>query len=125
MILADGCFDPLHVGHVRYLRAARLCGPGVVVVRVAPDAAIRAKGREPFQVLKERRELIEGLGYLTVDTTTLVAAIRDLKPSVLVKGDDWRERLPADVLDACAAHGTEILFTQTNSRTSTERLKPA
>jgi cytidyltransferase-like protein len=124
MVLADGCFDVLHVGHLRYLRAAAELAPGGLCVNIAPDAAIRAKGREPFQNAEERAELIFGLGCVdrVVQFSTLAAAILDLRPAVVAKGEDWRDRLPAEVLEACQRVGARIRYTQTQTRTSTERL---
>lgn len=122
-VLADGCFDPLHVGHIRYLEQAANLGPPLIV-RVAPDAAIREKGREPFQTRLERFYTVNAIGV--VDRVTghwsLADAIRALSPKYLVKGSDWRDRLPADVLSACLEVGTEIVYTDTVTRTSSERL---
>lgn len=120
MILADGCFDPLHVGHLRYLQAAKALGP--VLVRVAGDDDIRAKGREPFQTLDERALMLRYLGYAVNTAETLVNAIYILKPRMLVKGEEWSGRMPAEVLAACEHCGTVIRFTQTSGKTSTARL---
>lgn len=120
-VLADGCFDPLHIGHLRYFHA---CGGDPLIVRVAPDSAIRAKGREPFQTQEERALLIHALGMVdrVCFNETLGNAIRDIKPDVLAKGSDWRGKLPEDVLAACQEVGARIVYTDTQARTSTERL---
>lgn len=124
MVLADGCFDPLHWGHVRYLQKAAKCGE-TLMVRVAPDTAIIAKGRTPFQTQDERSKLLLALGI--VDRVcvheTLAQAIRDFTPSCLVKGSEWDGCLPEDVLLACHETGTAVVFTTTQERTSTERLR--
>jgi len=125
-VLADGCFDPLHVGHVRYLQAARdLCGrEDLLTIRVAPDSDIRAKRGDVYQSRKERGETVRGLMVIgDVDySDSLAEAIRRLKPRVLVKGIDWHGRLPADVLAACDFTGTHIAYVNTQARTTTERL---
>lgn len=127
MVLADGCFDPFHVGHLRYLHAAasaRLRGEAFAV-RIAPDAVIRAKGREPFQTVQERARCITAFCCQDVQCHTgpsLASAVRTLKPRVLVKGWDWFQSLPADVIQACEEVGTAVAFVQTQERTSTERL---
>jgi cytidyltransferase-like protein len=122
-VLADGCFDPLHYGHVRYLVTAAAYGPALIV-RVAPDSAITAKGRTPFQAQDERARTVLALGAVDRVCThdTLALAILDLHPKYLVKGEDWRGKLPEDVLKACQAIGTEIVYTDTQERTSSERL---
>ena len=122
-VLADGCFDPIHWGHLRYLAsAARLGSP--LIVRVAPDDEIRAKGRTPFQTQAERRSCL--LRVLDVDDVamhdTLAAAIEDHRPNVLAKGVDWVGRVPADVIAACRRHGTVLVFVATQERSATERL---
>lgn len=124
MVLADGCFDPIHYGHVRYLESASKLGD-TLMVRVAPDLAIIDKGRVPFQDQEERAKTVLALG--AVDRVcyhaTLAGAIRDLHPSYLVKGPDWKGHLPEDVLQACQESGTSVIFLRTQERTSTERLR--
>lgn len=120
-VLADGCFDPLHIGHIRCLRVAAALGE--VVVNVAPDEAIRAKGREPFQSAEERVATLYGVvGVSAACSYGLTTAIHTFKPKYLVKGVDWVGRLPESVLKACAEHHTTIIYTDTRERSSTERL---
>ncbi len=122
MILADGCFDPLHVGHIAYLREAALWGRPLMV-NVAPDTEIWAKGREPFQTRQERAVMMLALDMVhQVKCEDLAEAIRMLHPTVLAKGPDWRGRLPADVLAACQEVGTQIRYTSTQERSCRERL---
>jgi D-beta-D-heptose 7-phosphate kinase/D-beta-D-heptose 1-phosphate adenosyltransferase len=122
VVLADGCFDPLHLGHIRYLEAARAYGK--VCVRVAPDAAIVAKGRTPFQSQHERVETIKALKMVdrVVSDETLAGAITRLWPKMLVKGWDWKGKIPVDVFDACVFVGAQIGYLQAVHRTSSERL---
>lgn len=120
-VLADGCFDPLHVGHMRYLRVA--ADLGQLIVNVAPDAAIRAKGREPFQSLPERLATLANVHGVTATCSyALTTALHTLLPRYLVKGSDWYGRLPTDVIEACRAFDVTIVYTDTQERTSTERL---
>lgn len=122
MVLADGCFDPCHLGHVHYLQAAAQLG-NPLFVNIAPDAAIRAKGREPFQTRTERGLTIEAFGCVAnVCYFSLPEAIRYWKPEIVAKGKDWKDRLPYEVLEACYDVGARIVFTDTQTRTSTERL---
>ena len=94
IVLANGCFDLLHVGHVRYLDAARRLGD-VLFVGINGDAAVaRLKGRgRPLMPAGERLELLSALravDHVVVfddDTAdTLIAAIR---PDVHAKGTDY------------------------------------
>lgn len=122
LVLADGCFDPPHVGHLAYLKAAATFGS--VLVRVAPDDAVFDKGRVPFQELAERMVFVLGLKPVEAVCTcpTLAEAVLEYKPTHLVKGMDWKDRLPPAVEAACLLTGTEMVFVDTQSKSSSERL---
>lgn len=92
--LANGVFDLIHVGHVRYLEAAAAMAD-VLVVAVNSDASTRANkgdGR-PFVPEDERAELVAALGcvdhVLIFDDRTVVPIIRALRPDLQVKGTDY------------------------------------
>ena len=125
MVLADGCFDPLHVGHLWYLREAATLGRPLVV-NIAPDSAIYEKGRRPFQTRVERAQLVLALDLVdAVQQGDLAAVVRACRPDALVKGPDWRGRLPVEVKDACRDVGAIVVYTETQRRTSRERLTAA
>lgn len=93
-VFTNGCFDLLHVGHVRYLTAARALGD-VLIVGVNSDRSLRAlKGvGRPLIPQRERLEILSALwciDYLVLFSgktpRRLIAALR---PDVLVKGGDW------------------------------------
>lgn len=96
VVLANGCFDVLHVGHVRYLRGARELGD-VLVVAVNGDEAVRAlKGAgRPVMPAVERAEIVaalEGVDFVTVFATlTVEPVLRALRPDVHAKGTDYTE----------------------------------
>jgi len=93
---ANGCFDLLHVGHLRYLEAARAEGD-VLVVGVNGDAAVRAlKGPgRPLLSGSARAELVAALqavDYVVIfDEPTAEAVLRELRPEVHCKGTDYTE----------------------------------
>jgi D-glycero-beta-D-manno-heptose 1-phosphate adenylyltransferase len=109
--LTNGCFDLLHVGHVRYLRAARALG-GKVVVAVNSDASVRAlKGEgRPLMPAEERAEILAALA--DVDAVVIFgekdvrALIREIRPDLHAKGTDYRaESIPErDEVEACGGH---------------------
>ena len=124
MVLADGTFDPLHWGHVKYLAAA--AGLGDLYVRVAPDADVLQKGRLLYQSREERMKTLASLRVVSgvlAEEMTLAATIRELEPVYLVKGEDWRDRLPRDVVAACQEVGTQIVFLDTQDKSTSERLQ--
>src|SRR5213593_4366102 len=88
IVLANGCFDLLHVGHVRYLRAARRLGD-VLFVGINSDAAVaRLKGPgRPLMPAAERAELVSSLR--DVDHDTADRLIASLRPHVHAKGTDY------------------------------------
>jgi D-beta-D-heptose 7-phosphate kinase/D-beta-D-heptose 1-phosphate adenosyltransferase len=96
IVFTNGCFDLLHVGHVRYLEAAKTEGD-ILVVGVNSDQSVRLiKGpRRPVVPEGERGEILASLGcvdYVTIfDDPDPLAVIKLLKPDVLVKGADWPE----------------------------------
>ena len=94
IVFTNGCFDLLHIGHVRYLKAARAEGD-VLVVGLNSDRSvdeIKGPGR-PVVPENERAEVLASLAC--VDFVTLfdepdpLVTIRSLVPDVLVKGADW------------------------------------
>ena len=96
LVLANGVFDLLHVGHVRYLEAARALGD-VLVVAVNSDASVRrlkGPGR-PIMSADERAELLVALravdAVVVFDTDTVDALVAALRPDVQAKGTDYTE----------------------------------
>jgi D-glycero-beta-D-manno-heptose 1-phosphate adenylyltransferase len=93
---ANGCFDLLHVGHTRYLEAARAEGD-VLVVGVNGDEAVRAlKGQHrPLLPASARAELVAALAavdYVVIfDDLTAEGMLTDLRPDVHCKGTDYTE----------------------------------
>jgi D-glycero-beta-D-manno-heptose 1-phosphate adenylyltransferase len=94
VVFTNGCFDILHVGHVRYLQEARAQGD-LLIVALNTDASVkRLKGPErPIQNEGARSEIMAALGcvdFVTLfDQQTPEELIREIRPDVLVKGGDW------------------------------------
>lgn len=94
LVFTNGCFDILHVGHVRYLNAARALGDSLVVA-INSDRSVRGIKGEPRPIVteSERAEVIAGLAsvdYVCIfDDPTPQRAIDAIVPDVLVKGADW------------------------------------
>jgi D-glycero-beta-D-manno-heptose 1-phosphate adenylyltransferase len=92
--LANGCFDLLHVGHVRYLKAAKQLG-GRLIVAINSDDSVRAlKGEgRPLMPAEERAEILSALA--DVDAVIIFperdvrALIREVRPNVQAKGTDY------------------------------------
>ncbi len=97
IVFTNGCFDILHIGHVEYLKFSKRAGD-VLVVGLNTDESVRAqKGRgRPFVAEDERARLVsalEDVDYVVLfDEQTPETLIRRVKPDILVKGEDWREK---------------------------------
>ena len=95
LVFTNGCFDILHVGHVRYLAQARALGDALVVA-VNSDRSVRElKGAgRPVMSEAERAELLaalESVDYVTVfDDASPRRLITEVLPDVLVKGGDYQ-----------------------------------
>jgi D-beta-D-heptose 7-phosphate kinase/D-beta-D-heptose 1-phosphate adenosyltransferase len=94
LVFTNGCFDILHVGHVRYLNRARLLGDALLVA-INTDRSVREiKGPDrPFIPEDERAEVLAALGsvdfVMMFDEATPQRVIEMILPDVLVKGADW------------------------------------
>ena len=96
VVFANGCFDLLHVGHVRYLEAAKGCGDLLVVGVNADEQVRRLKGEgRPFVPERERAETVAALravDYVTVfHEPTVTELLLALRPDVHAKGTDYTE----------------------------------
>ena len=96
VVLANGCFDLLHVGHVRYLEAARALGDALVVGINSDASVARLKGAgRPVMAARERAEILGALA--AVDLVVLFeedsadALIARVRPDVHAKGTDYTE----------------------------------
>lgn len=125
--MCSGAFDGLHSGHVAYLEAAKALAPQLpLAVAVAPDSYIRsAKQREPYWTQSDRMQTVAALKV--VDTVyrqrdSLAEIIESARPRYVVKGNDWRGQMPADVRKACSIVGATILYTDTE-RTHTRQAR--
>ena len=94
IVFTNGCFDLLHIGHLRYLERARRCGD-LLVIGINSDRSVkRIKGPlRPLLPQNERAEVLAALScvdYVTIfDEPDPLAIITALQPDVLIKGSDW------------------------------------
>ncbi|OGP89955.1 MAG: hypothetical protein A2156_05905 [Deltaproteobacteria bacterium RBG_16_48_10] len=124
IIFSNGCFDLLHVGHLRYLEKAKALGD-ILVVGVNSDPSVqRLKGPErPILPLGERMEILSGLecvDYVTsFNEVTPLELISLLKPHVLVKGGDWTKEtiVGKEVVEGLGGEVVILPFVEGNSTT--------
>jgi len=114
IVFTNGCFDLLHVGHVRYLQAARALGEALLVA-VNGDASVRAlKGpARPINTEADRAEVLAALecvDFVTIfHSDRVTSLVRAIRPPVYVKGGDYSmESLNAEELSALREIGAAI-----------------
>ncbi|MGD0281611.1 MAG: D-glycero-beta-D-manno-heptose 1-phosphate adenylyltransferase [Dissulfurispiraceae bacterium] len=95
IVFTNGCFDLLHLGHVRYLKEAGKLGD-ILIVGLNSDASVkRLKPQRPINEEIHRAEVLAALemvDYVTIfSEDTPYELIKRIKPDVLVKGGDWKK----------------------------------
>jgi rfaE bifunctional protein nucleotidyltransferase chain/domain len=128
LVATNGCFDLLHVGHVRYLQAARALGDFLAVGLNGDPSVRELKGSgRPITTESDRAELLAALQC--VDLVTIFPQIRAtqfivaIKPAVYVKGGDYRaETLDKEERAALKEIGAEIRLIPFEAGYSTSRL---
>ena len=121
-VFTNGCFDLLHVGHVRYLAAARSEGD-LLVIGLNSDASVKQiKGeKRPIVPQIQRAEVLAGLGFVDYvvifDEPDPLKLIELLKPDVLVKGEDWTEEniIGADFVKSTGGKIVRVKFVEETS----------
>ena len=124
-VLADGCLDPLHGGHIAYLDAAKALG-NYLVVNTVTDAEIWQKRPTigPFLPAPSRLAVLRGLRAVDeVVVMDTLDALRSIKPQIYAKGKDLEGRLPAAELQVCAELGITVKYLDTVHNSSTALLK--
>lgn len=96
IVLANGCFDLLHVGHIRYLEGARQTGECLVVAVNSDSQVRRLKGAgRPYVSEYERAELVAAIRFVDLvtifDEPTVEELVRAVRPDFHAKGTDYTE----------------------------------
>lgn len=95
IVFTNGCFDIIHIGHIRYLKKARVLGDVLVIGLNSDKSVSRIKPKRPINPQKHRAEILSSLemvDYVTLfDEETPYELIKSLQPDILVKGGDWKK----------------------------------
>ena len=113
-VLANGCFDALHVGHLWHLEAAKKLGDELWV-SITDDLHVNKGPGRPIYPQEHRAALVKALKCVDKVITVggLMEALEFVKPSILVKGTDYRNGLAEYHESYCKKHGIRIAFTDT------------
>lgn len=114
IVFTNGCFDILHAGHVRYLSEAKRLGDVLVVGVNSDDSVERLKGPErPLNGLEDRLEVLCGLAVVdhvvSFADDVPVPLVEALRPDVLVKGADYRDKV-VEGRDIVEAYGGKVVL---------------
>ena len=123
IVLANGVFDLFHIGHVRYLQAARRFGD-TLIVGVTSDKFVNKGPDRPFYSEDDRLLVVGSLSC--VDMAFICdgggEALKRAKPNFFVKGREYEGNIEAEHESYCRARGIEIAFTGTQKFSSTDLL---
>ena len=94
VVAVSGGFDPLHRGHIEYLKEARKLGDKLVVILNKDQFLLKEKG-SIFMPYEDRREILKALGFVDDvipcidEDNTVCKTLERLKPDIFAKGTDW------------------------------------
>lgn len=123
VVLANGCWDLLHFGHVQHLRAASEMGD-CLVVSVTKDAFVnKGRGRPVFDEY-QRESMLREMRCVdkVISCESLTDALIQVRPAILVKGPDYKNSIQAEHREFCERAGIEIRFTDGEKFSSTALL---
>lgn len=122
IVMISGGFDPIHIGHVRYMQEAKKLGDKLVVV-INNDNWFKVKGKPVFMTDKERKEIIEALGCVDkviisghkkgTKDISVSKEIRKIRPHIFANGGDRSPSqvdIPSSEHQVCNELGIEIVW---------------
>lgn len=126
IVLATGCFDILHSGHIELFREARKLGD-ILIVGANSDKSIRKLKGEPRPFVKESKRLLNIASLSMVDFVTSFGEdtpeklISELEPHIFVKGGDWKgKEIPEEKI--LKKYGGRAVFVPIKIKTSTTKI---
>ena len=116
IVAVSGGFDPIHVGHIRYLKEASKFGKVLVILNT--DEWLKEKGHgHPFYTYEDRKEILEAIKYVwkvvpQLDNSNTVAySLQEYKPDIFAKGGDRTiDNMPECELTICKKLGIQVIF---------------
>ena len=128
IVLANGCYDILHAGHVQHLKQARSMGDRLIVALTLDEFVNKGPGR-PINKWHARAEVLRELRCVdeVIPTVGACSAIQAIRPTYFVKGIDYADgdRWTEAIEKTCEEVGTVLRFTDTPKQSVTEIIRKA
>lgn len=125
IVLCHGCFDVLHLGHIRYLQAAKKMGKTLIVTITSDKFVNKGKNRPVFNA-EERAEAVCALqcvDYVAINhSVNAVELIHKIKPHIYAKGNEYKGKNHSE-FDAVRYFGGKVKFTNTPEFHTTDLIK--
>ena len=121
IVLANGCFDPLHSGHVLHLQIASRFGD-VIVALTCDRSVTKEKGEgRPILPSSVRADVLRELRCVAgvVIVNDVYEALREVRPNIFCKGIDYRDSIDPSIRQYCEDSGIGILITESPKFSST------
>lgn len=125
LVHCHGCFDMLHIGHIRHLRAAKKLGNTLVVTVTSDKYVNKGTGRPIFTAIERVEALcaLQCVDYVLVsDAPNITDMIGTIRPDIYAKGKDY-EGMNFEDFDAVRALGGKVVFTDTPKFSTTELIE--
>lgn len=110
-VLVSGYFDPIHSGHISYLRSAKRLGDYLIVVIDGDERAVAKKGK-PFLPAKVRRDIIKEfkcVDEVYIENNNVKRALKKFKPDIFAKGGDRNSAENIPEWEFCKEMGIEVV----------------
>src|SRR3990167_1992242 len=128
VVLCNGCFDIFHAGHLAHLKEARQLGD-TLVVALTLDAYVNKGPSRPINLWEDRAELLRELRCVdrVIPTTSAVAAILYLRPTIFVKGVDYAGggKFTENISETCLQVGAVLCYTRSPKQSASEIIRRA
>lgn len=123
IVFTNGCFDIIHAGHISYLKKAKEIGDYLIVGLNSDESVKRIKGKKrPINSENDRALVLSAFYFvdcvIIFNETTPENMIRSIKPDMLVKGADWKDKTVAGC-DFVKSYGGECVFIELLKNRST------
>ncbi len=123
VVLANGCWDPFHYGHLLHLQYAKQMGDRLVVSVTRDVCVNKGPGRPVFDQYK-RADILRSLRIVSsvILCDDALEALRIIQPNIFVKGEEYKGKIKKEHQEFCEVRGIEIKFTSGETYSSTKLL---